>query len=330
MEREDFELIHGQIESGELSCKQAIEKVIVFIAQNKPMYGIQMYDEDFISEFFIYFLERAEKIFQTFDAQQGNFFSYIFGFVKNCCQSVQKQRTSKQVVEHFNTGESISNYEERQTAYAQINYDDFDRPKVPYNFTPIKPKFFQLACKSDKYLLKPGPSKKGPPIPPEIKEKLKNYSPHLVQNIMRVLALRSAYYITEEQISKISLWFNIDKNILEMNIQEIKSEMYERIIHKEHLLQRRNRLYFQCKKLKELIEWNNKTKQNPEYYNELLLKKLKKCNDALDQLNAQIRDGIIHVRPSTRIIAKYIDKSPRQITYYQTIARKIGLDIDKV
>lgn len=330
MNREDFELIHGKIRSGELSCKQAVEEVILFIARNKPMYGIQMYDEDFISDFFIYFLERAEKIFLSYDPQQGNFFSYIFCFVKNCCKAVKKQRTSKQVIEHFTKDQSISGYEEKQTAYTQINYDDFDKPKVPYNFTPIKPKYFQLACKSDKYLLKPIRPKTEAPLPPEIKEKLKDYSPHLVQNIIMVLALKSAYYITEEQITNIAQWFNIDKRILELNIQEIKSEMQERIVHKEQLIERRNRIYFQQQKLKDQIEWNKRTRVNPELYNEPLHRKYRKATDTLNLLNYQMKEGMIHIRPTTRIIAKYIDKSPRQITYYQTIARKIGLEINKV
>lgn len=330
MTRQDFELIHGKIQSGELSCKQAIEDVILFIARNKPMYGIQMYDEDFISEFFIYFLERAEKTFLSYDKTQGNFFSYIFCFVRNCCMAVKKQRTSRQVIDHFNTGECISDYEERQSAYEQINYDDFDRPKVPYNYTPIKPKYFQLACKSDKYLFKPVKPKTEPPLPPEVREKLKAYSPILIRNMIMVLALKSAYYITEEQISNISLWFNIDKKILEMNIQEIKTEMYDRIIHKEQLIERRNKVYFQRQKLKDQIEWNKRTKANPEYYNEPLRRKYQKTTNTLNMLNYQMKEGMIHIRPSTRVLAKYIDKSPRQITYYQTIARKIGLDINKV
>ena len=330
MTRDDFELIPEKIKSGELSCKQAVEEIILFIAQNKALYGIQIYDEDFISDFFIYYLERAEKFVLSYDPDQGMFFSYIFCFVKNCCNAVKKQKSIKQIIDYYNIGESITDYEERQTAYSQIRYDDFERPKVPYKYTPISYKDFQIACQSDKYQIKPLHSKTEPPLSPEIKERFKDYSPRMIQNIIMVLALKSAYYITEDQIKCISQWFNIDKKKIELIIQEIKDEMSERIIHKEQMIERRNKAYFQHKKLKNQIEWNNKSRQDPDYHNEALHRKYKRNTETWELLNHQMEEGMIHIRPTTKLIAKVLGISARQVTYYQTTARKIGIDICKV
>ncbi len=330
MTRDDFELIPEKINSGELSCKQAIEDVILFVARNKPMYGIQTYDEDFISEFFIYFLERAERIFLSYNPAQGMFFSYIFCFVRNCCNAVKKQRSIRHIMEYYSMDESISVYEERQLAYEQIKLEEFDTPKVPFMYTPISPMDLELACKDQKYLLKPVQKKKEPALSPEIKEKFKGCSPHMIQNIIMVLALKSAYYITEEQITNISNWFNLDKKRLEIIIQELKSQMSERIIHKEHVIERRNKAYILHKKLKNQIEWNSMNKQYCEYVNEPLRRKYEKSTDTWNFLNYQMKEGMIHIRPTTRLIAKFLDKSSRQITYYQTVARKIGLDINEI
>ena len=330
MTRDDFELIPGKIKSGELSSKKAVEDVIVFIARNKPMYGIQIYDEDFISDFFVYFLERAEKFFLSYDSSQGMFFSYIFCFVKNCCNAVKKQRSLKNIMEYYSMGESITEYEEHQSLYAQIKLDDFDCPKVPFMYTPISPADLKLACKDDTYQFKPVHKKTEPELSPAIRQKFKDYSPHMIQNIIMVLALKSAYYITEEQISNISRWFNLDKKKLELIIQELKAEMSERIMHKEHVIERRNKAYILHKKLQNQIEWNNMNSQYCDYLNEPLRRKYKKSTDTWKFLNYQMKEGMIHIRPTTRIIAKFLDKSARQITYYQTMARKIGLDINEI
>jgi len=330
MNRDEFELIPERIKSGELSCRQAVEEIIVFIAGNKALYGLQMYDEDFISDFFIYFLERADKFLLSFDSRQGMFFSYIFCFVRNCCSAIKKQKSIQKSIDHYSMDESIADYEERQTAYAQIKFDDFERPKVPYRYTPISYKDFQLACQSDKYQIKPLSAKSESSLSPEIKEKFKGYSPRMIQNIILVLALKSAYYITEEQISNISRWFNIDKRKIELIIQEIKSEMSERIINKEHMIERRNKAYFQHKKLRNQIEWNKISRSDSKYCNEELHRKYKKNTEIWELLNHQMEEGMIHIRPTTSLIGKVLGISTRQVTYYQTTARKIGLELGKV
>ena len=152
----------------------------------------------------------------------------------------------------------------------------------------------------------------------------------MIQNIILVLALKSAYYITEEQISNISRWFNIDKRKIELIIQEIKSEMSERIINKEHMIERRNKAYFQHKKLRNQIEWNKISRSDSKYCNEELHRKYKKNTEIWELLNHQMEEGMIHIRPTTSLIAKVLGISTRQVTYYQTTARKIGLELGKV
>ncbi len=330
MTREQIEKIPEQINSGRLSRTEAVKKLAVFIAQNKSLYGLQKYDEDLQSEFFIAFLERAERSLDSFDVNQGTFFSYSFCLIRNICSSLVKKKTISNAIEHHNMCESITSYEERMQAYQQIKFEEFEKPKIPYRFKPISYKDFQIACKTDTYHIKEVQNKNLINIPPEIQEKLKAYSPRVVQNMVMVLALKSAFYITEEQINTISIWFNIDKVKLETIIQEIKDGMAERIAHKEIIEQRRNRAYFQHKKLKSQIDWNKDNKMNPEYINDSLNKKYVKNTKTWHILNYQMAKGKIHIRPTTKLIAQVLGISARQVTYYQTLARKIGLDLSKV
>ncbi len=331
MNREDFERIPDAIYSGKMTVSEAVREMAAFIANNKPVFKLQNYDEDFLSDFFIAFLERGEKSFATYDSSQGSFFSYTFCFVKNLCISVRKKRTLAKVMDYHSTSEYICVYEEKIQAYENIKYEDFAKPKVPFVYnTPVSYKDFQIACKTNAYQIKKILKDENNIINPVIKEKLLDYSPRMIQNVIIVLALKSAFYITEEQICKISKWFNIEKAKLDGIIREIKDNMNERIAHKEEMIEKRNKAYLQHKKIRGQILWNESNNENSEYLNNTLNKRYEKNTSNWTILNHQLEEGKIHIRPTTKMIAQVLGISSRQVTYYQTTAKKIGLDLNKV
>ncbi len=233
-------------------------------------------------------------------------------------------------IEYLKMSESICNYENKIEAYKNIKYEDFERPKVPYSYKPISYKDFQIACKTDSYHIKKVINSETSVFSEDIKEKLKDYSPKMIQNIIMVLALKSSYYITDEQIEKISRLLNISSVTLHQMIQEIKYQMERRICNKEKIEIRRNRAYFMHKRFKCQMEWNESNTVDPEYENLSLNKKYQKNTKNWNNLNHQLEEGKIHIRPTTKLIAKILGMSPRQVTYYQTTARKLGIYITKV
>ncbi len=330
MTREDIEQIPEMVKSGKTNWEQVAKELVVFIVKNKPMFSLQKFDEDFISDFIITFLDKGPESMNEYDTSRGSFFAYLFCITRNFQTSLMKKAAIHNQIEYLKMNESICNYENKIEAYKNIKYDDFERPKVPFSYKPISYKDFQIACKTDTYHIKKVMNSDTTVFSENIKEKLKEYSPKMIQNIIMVLALKSSYYITDEQIEKISELLNINSITLHQMIQEIKIHMERRISNKEKIEIRRNRAYFMHKRFKSQMEWNENNTAEPEYENFSLNKKYQKNTRNWTNLNHQLEEGKIHIRPTTKLIAKILGMSPRQVTYYQTTARKLGIYITKV
>lgn len=330
MTRDEFERIPEDVESGKTSWKTAVRQMIVFILQNKALFAIFKYDDDFISELIIDFLERGEETMSQYKRKTGAFFSYTYCFVKNLCISIIKRKSIKNVIEYHTVHESILNYENKVESYENIRFSDFERPKVPYNYTPISYKDFQIACKTDTYHIKRVINSEKSGISDSIKDKLKNFSPIMIQNIIMVLALKSSYYITEQQIKTITQLFNIDYNKFHQIILKIKSEIEDREKNKLKIEMRRNKAYFQHKKISGQIDFYKNSEDLYNFNDEKLNRQYTRNTKSWKTLNHQLEQGKVTIRPTTKLIAKVLGISTRQVTYYQSTARKLGIDICKV
>ena len=329
MTRDDLELVPEMVKSGKISWKQAVDDLVVFINCNKPLFGLTRYDEDLISEMNILFLDRGISSLQSYDETKGTFYTYLFCFVVNICNSIRKTRLSSYILEKHSIIESISSYSTRMEEYANIRYDDFERPKIPYKYIPVNYKDFQLACKTDTYHIKKVINQKQNKFAQYIKFQLRDYSPNMIQNIIMVLALKSSYYITDSQIRTIAEVFNIDYLQFYQIIQEIKIKLEPRLHNRKILEERRNRAYYLKNKIRDQIEWNEGIVVEP--YSKLVLdRRFQRNSNNWKNLNYQLKKGKILLRPTTKLIAQVLGMSTRQVTYYQSTARKLGIDISKV
>ena len=214
--------------------------------------------------------------------------------------------------------------------YANIKYDELERPKIPYNHTPIDYKDFQIACKTDSYHIKKVISRTNNTFALNIKKKLENYSPAMIQNMIMVLALKSAYYITEPQILTICDVFDIDYIKFHQILLEIKNKLEPRLSNRRILEERRNRAYYFRNKIRDEIEWKEGINSVSDSEDDYLEKCFLRNNNTWINLNNQLMNGILLIRPTTKLIAKVLGISTRQVTYYQTLAKKLGIDITKV
>lgn len=328
MIREDIEKLPELVYSGRMNWEQVTKELVVFIIRNKPMFGLQKHDEDFVSDFIIQFLVRGPESFADYQAAKGEFTSYLFCMIKNLVSGLYRKATINTRIEYHNVNESIINYENKVEAYQNINYKELEQPKVPYSFKPVPFDAFQVACKTDSYHIKRIMNSEKSVFEKNIRAKLKGYSPIMIQNILLVAALKACYYITDYHVIAISNILNINKSILYEMIQQLKTLMDSRIIHKEIIEMRRNKAYFKHKMLRNQMEWNELNIMNPQYENERLHRKYEKYTKSWNTLNHQLEEGKVIIRPTTKLIALVLGLSPRQVTYYQTIARNLGISIN--
>lgn len=327
MNKDDIDKIPEAIATGKITMDQAINKLSIFILKNKALFGLHIKDEDFCSDVILDFLERAGESFKSFNPSFGTFSTYLFCILKSITSTKIKQKANRNIIEYYNISECINNYDSEVEAYENINYKDLERPKIPYNYKKIPHKDFQLACKCDTYRIKKILNDKEYS---SIQQKIQKLPPKLINNIILVLALKSSYYLTDNQIDKICYIFNIRRDLLHGVIQELKNTMENREQNKLQLEQRRNKAYFQHKKLKNQLEWIEENDEFEEFDTKSINRKYNKNTKNWNYLNQQLEDGMILIRPTSKIISEILGISIRQVTYYQTKARKLGIDLSKV
>ena len=327
MVREDIEKLPGLVNSGSMNWEQVTKELVVFIIRNKPMFGLQKHDEDFMSDFIIQFLVRGPIALADYRTSKGEFLSYLFCVIKNIISGLYRKAAIHSRIEYHIVNESIINYENKVEAFQNINYEELERPKVPYSFKPVSYKDFQIACKTDSFHIKRIISSEQSIFEKKIRAKLQGYSPIMIQNILLVEALKACYYITDYQVQAISNILNIKKSILYQMIQQLKTLMDSRNTNKEIIEMRRNRAYFNHKMLGIQIAWNEKNSTDSEYENQKLYRKYEKNTKSWRTLTHQLEEGKVLIRPTTKLIAKVLGISSRQVTYYQTTARKLGINI---
>ena len=75
MTRNDIENFPELVRTGKMTWEQVSKELVVFLIRNKPMFGLQKFDEDFISDFVIIFLDRGPDALAEFNYDRGSVFS---------------------------------------------------------------------------------------------------------------------------------------------------------------------------------------------------------------------------------------------------------------
>ena len=328
MEQFDLNKIPEQITSGQISKSFAVHQLAMFLSKNPALFGLNKKDEDFKSEVILLFLERGESTIALYNPDYGAFFTYFFCFIKSLMNCVTRSRASKKVQEYHSISESITGYEQKEEHYSKINYSDFEKPKAPISYKPVSAEAFQIACKKSYYNISTFLENDEDENLKSLKEKLQRLSPPMAERILIILALKSAYYISDQQIKTIAEICKLDAEQLHNTIQLLKQELDFREENKKKLELRRNKAYYHHKKYKNRLEWTKENRDNfSEQERKALINKYNKQTESWIKLNAQLQKGIINVRPTNKRIAKELGMCERQISYYIRNANILGLEL---
>lgn len=326
-----FELnqIPEKIKSGEISKGFAIQELAMYLSKNPTLFGLKKKDEDFKSEVILLLLEKGEATIELYDSNYGSFFTYFFCFVKSLTNAVTRNRATLNVQEYHSISECITSYEQTEENYSKIDYHDFEKPKVPYAYKQVSSEAMQIAYKTNHYGIKKFLSKPNDDDDLDfLKEKLKLVSPSMAERILLVLALKSAYYITDKQINTVSQICNISSQQLFEIIQKLRQDLVTREIHKAELELRRNKAYYHHKKYRNRLEWEISTKDDiSDIEKTELMDKYKKQTENWLKLNEKLKKGTINIRPTNKTIADILGICERQVSYYIKNANILGLEL---
>ena len=284
--------------SGKITQKEAIDIICRFVIKNYPVFGLHKYDEDFRQDIMIGLIEKSPQLLQIFNPNYGDFFTFIYCYISTLINSKIKKCIMTSIREKINVEECILNMDEKQHNYHKIDFNTLEYSKVPFAQKKISPEEFQAAIK-------------------EISLK------HQDKKIL-ILALKSSYYLTDEQIERISKLYGIKPEYFYSMIQHCKETIDKKREKREKMMQRRNYAYYHHKRYNRMYQ--NLYEDEKTLKQELLMEKCsqkgQKHHNHWTKLNKTFAKGHLYLRPTNKTVANIMGICERQVNYYIKCAKK--------
>lgn len=298
MKNYELNYVLEDLNSGTITRKQAVNRICTFIIKNYPVFGLHRYDEDFRSEIILAFLERGEHILSLYNPRAGDFFTFIYCYLNTLANSKRKVKAKNSVSEIVVNEELKKSVEEKAYKYTSINYSHTDMPKAPYAYKPVPAE--------------------------ELKKALKELSDCNADKKILVLALKSSFYLTDEQIDRICRLYKLNKNHFYELIQLCKNSIQKKSDKRWKIQERRNSAYYHHQRYKTII--NKLSQDDISFENNILIsrisKKQMKCKRQWSKLNHSFEKGFMKLRPTNKTVASLLGICERQVSYYINCAKK--------
>lgn len=298
MKQIDLNALPEKLRNGTLSEKEVVNEFCCFVAKNYPLYGLHKYDEDFRQDIILSLIERGPYLLQLYNPQLGDFFTFLYCYISTLINSRFKKNITSSMKERLAIEESISGFEEKEIKYHRIDFTNFEVPKIPFAHKSVPPEELQKALKS---------------------LSLKHQDKKVI-----ILALKSSYYLTDEQIHRICSLCNINPDDFYNMIQHCKDSLENKLCRWEKAQERRNFAYHHHKRCNRII-YDLNDDDNPDY--KLIMKKKYESKDQkhlnnLNKINNSFEKGNISLRTRNKTIAFLMGICERQVNYYINCAKK--------
>ena len=303
MKLQQLENLPEDLKSGLITEKEAIDKICCYVAENYPIYGLHKYDEDFRQDIILNLLERASHILHLFNPKFGDFFTFLYCYVSSLINTKVKKMLTDSMKERLNIQESIDSFEEKTSSYHRIDFTNFDLPKAPYAAKSISSEELQQAFKS-------------------LSSKQKDKK-------IIVLALKSSFYITDEQIERICKIYDLKPDYFYSMIEKCKETLYSKNDKRKLYIERRNFAYYHHRRYCRIL-YNLEDNDDPEeqdYLRERYLSREKKHQHNWARLNNSFQKGRLYLRPTNKTVANLLGICERQVNYYINCAKR---DLEKM
>lgn len=287
--------IPTKVKNKEITQKEAIDFISSFIINNYPVFGLHHYDEDFREEIILQIIEKGKNILSNYNPAEGDFFNYIYCYITYTVRTLLRSSAKQKIIESVVFSEQSKHLEEKEYNYNNIDYKSFSSPVIPYAPKKVSPEDLRSAFSNinkDKELL--------------------------------VIAMKSAFYLTDNQIKKVCKYYGLEPTEFYKTIEFYKSSLAMKNKRKEELIKRRNNAYYNHKKYEKQLSLLDKDSSSEEesILKDNLLKKDQKQYNSWKTITSQLQNGILAVRPSNKTIAQVLGICERQVIYYIKRAKK--------
>ena len=320
----DLNEIPQMLESKKITRKEAVNILAEFVLKNERIFGLSEKDSDFKADVLLMIIESGDHLFKLYNPKLGNFFNYFFSFVRS--QIGKEIRKLKR-----NTYLDLFCLEEQKKLSLENTYNPHPVSERLHEAQKTQPKATKelfIASRKENYNL-PRRMVSDEKIC-QINERLKNFNQKIRVKILMILALKSAYYITDSQIKTISSLCNLNEQEFAATIHNLRNDLDSKIKTRKEYELRRNNAYFHRKRFETLIQNEQKAdEETTRYYRLDLQKKYQRHTNIWNKLNKKFSEGFLMLRPTTEVVAKILGIGVRQTNYYWRKARELGLELEE-
>jgi len=296
MKKFDLDELEQLFRQKKISEKQLGEKLIEFTVFNYPLYGLNKYDDDFRGELYLKLVERINSIIKEYNPEITKFSTYYYFKIISLMNCLLKRMARFSLREQITVNESIKSYGIKLKEYSSIKFEEIQIPNAPYNRNKVTPEQIREAFAK------------------------KNFT--RLEKTMLVLVLKSSFYLDDEFIFDICELFCFDKDLLIKTIDYCRNILEKKYLKKGHIEAVRNNAYFQHNLLGLMLD---KAKAHNDYSDfglNDLEKKYEKQTSRWINKNLNLREGVMYLRPTNKMIGELIGITERQVCYYLFSADK--------
>lgn len=294
MNSNELETLPSLVQRKKIGVKKGVHKLAEYIFKNPGKFGLLKYDEDFRSQLIIRFLEQGRPIFARYNKNYGCFLPYLYNFIRGLIIA-QLRETHKEDVTTY----ALWKEEEHQWEY-KINQYSADRlvAENEPEYSPEKTYFYRINQNIKNYCLKDNTI--------EAKSAM-------------VLALKSSYFLSDSEISKVSSYCGVGQQKLKNAVIKLNRKLKKKAKRYDLIVKRRDNAYYYHKKYGMMIERAKKDMIAPENY---IKEQYKKKTDTWISKNEKLQRYGYRLSPTNKTVAQVLGICERQVSYYIARVKK--------
>lgn len=315
MQKNELDSLPELVALGKIGKNQAAMKVLEILYTNPARFGLQTMDEDERSDFLLQALPKFETMLERHNERISPFGAYLFysipgmkiTWAKKRIEDARGERAMKNSIEEeFKNGEEeplleVANPSGRVAQRRRIRKEIFPDASA---FTARKKEEFRDI---GKIFAKQG------------RATIARNSLHEKRSAL-VLALKSAWYMDDGQIEKISDFCGCPKETFMEKVHDVRNTLVEKSERHDSLVQKRDKAWFFICKYREEI--SRMEKGGAEY--EKQKRKLNYQLNAWKRKNRLLQKCNYRVSADNETVAKALNVSAHKVSTYLNYARRMA------
>lgn len=295
----DLNKIPSLVESGELSERQALNKIAVFIYTNLPLFQLHRYDNDFREDVIADFLEGGSHFLGKYNPKIGTFFPFLYSHITRLIQKKVKSKARLMVLDACSIQDQQTEALFDSEKYGVFTPVFLAENKAPYSAKRIRAEDLK------KGIEKPLMTRK--------------------QKIIFIVLLKYIFFIDEDSLYEICNEYSLNYDLVIQYAEICKKSLNHKIEQIREKEYSRNNSYFFHKNYKSRLNYvSEDVKDEDDVKSQSINRKLNMHTKVWKSKNFDLQKRAGHLVTSNKVIAKLMNICERQVRYYIEVAWKLN------